>query len=277
MSFPLIDIQHASVARDAITVLHDVMLRLGAGEHLAILGPNGSGKSTLLKLVTCEVYPLVNPETRVSILGRTRWDVTELRRKLGVVSADLPGKATLHTTGYDVILTGFFSSSTLWPNLQVTPGMRTHADLLLEQVGAEKLSRKLLGEMSAGEQRRIMIARALAGSALDQLGAGASARTEERKASRMLLLDEPSNALDLAAQHELSGLLRRLAKSGTSILLITHHVADIFPEIERVLMMQEGHIVADGNRAELLRAEILSSLFSTPVDLTERNGFLHAW
>jgi iron complex transport system ATP-binding protein len=120
----IVELEHVHVARGASVVLHDVSLRIEAGEHLAILGPNGCGKSTLLKTITCECYPLAREETRVRIMGRERWDLTELKRRMGVVSAELPGKPMLSTTGFDAIVTGFFSSSTLWPNLSVTEAMR---------------------------------------------------------------------------------------------------------------------------------------------------------
>lgn len=252
-------LSHVNVARGENVVLHDINLSVNAGEHIAILGPNGCGKSTLIKTITCECYPIVLPETKVSIFGRERWDLTELKKRLGVVSAELPGKPTLTTTGRDAVLTGFFSSSTLWPNLNVTDEMRDRADEILALIDAEPLRDKLVGHMSAGQQRRIMIGRALVAS------------------SQMLLLDEPSNALDLAAQQELRNLLRRLAQKGTGILLITHHVSDIIPEIDRILMMKDGQIVADGPRAELLTEQQLSHLFCVDVRLTEKDGFHHAW
>ena len=267
----LFDLQHVYVARGESTVLQDVSLRLAAGEHLAILGPNGCGKSTLLKTLTCELYPLaVNPDggrPRVRIFGRERWDVTQLRQRLGVVSAELPGAATLTTTSFDAVLTGFFASSTLWPNLVVTAAMRARAEKLLVLVGVEALRARLVGELSAGQQRRVMIARALAGSR----SAAGSEETE------MLLLDEPSNALDLRAQQELRELMRGLAGRGVSIVLITHHVADVVPEIGRVLMMREGRVVADGARAELLTAVRLSELFGVAVQTAERDGHTFAW
>jgi iron complex transport system ATP-binding protein len=255
-----LELEHVNVARGDKVVLHDVNLRVDAGEHIAILGPNGCGKSTLIKTMTCELYPIAEPETRVSIFGRERWDLTELKKRLGVVSPELPGKPTLKTTGRDAVLTGFFSSSTLWPNLEVTEAMRTRADEVLELVGATAIAEKVVGEMSAGEQRRVMIGRALVGSGAD-----------------MLLLDEPSNALDLAAQQDLRTMLRRLAQQGTGILLITHHIADILPEIDRVILMRGGRIVADGSKEKLLKAEVLSELFGTGVRVTERDGFFHAW
>jgi iron complex transport system ATP-binding protein len=209
--------------------------------------------------MTCECYPIVTPETKVSIFGRERWDLTELKKRLGVVSPELPGRPTLETSGRDAVITGFFSSSTLWPNLTVTNEMRDRAEQILNLVDATAFADKPVGQMSAGQQRRIMIGRALVGSA------------------GMLLLDEPSNALDLAAQAELRDLLRKLAREGTGILLITHHIADIPPEIERILMMQDGRIVADGPKNELLTAERLSALFKTKVQLSERDGFFRAW
>jgi iron complex transport system ATP-binding protein len=256
---PFLELAHVNVARGDNTVLHDINLIVNTGEHIAILGPNGCGKSTLIKTITCECYPIVQPETRVNIFGRERWDLTELKKRLGVVSAELPGKPTLQTTGRDAVLTGFFSSSTLWPNLTVTPAMRSRADEVLEQIDAVNLVNKPVGEMSAGQQRRIMIGRALVGS------------------SQMLLLDEPSNALDISAQRELRGLLRRLAQQGTGILLITHHIADIIPEINRILLLREGRIIGDGAKAELLTAPTLSDLFQTEVQLTQKEGFHHAW
>jgi iron complex transport system ATP-binding protein len=263
----IVDLKHVHVARGNNVVLHDLNLRINRGEHLAILGPNGCGKSTLLKTITCEVYPLVRPETSVRIMGCERWDLTQLKRRMGVVATELPGKQTLSTTGFDALLTGFFSSSTLWPNLTVTAQMRERAEEILELVHAENLREKPVGEMSAGQQRRIMIGRAMAGTSSADDGGNV----------QMLLLDEPSNALDLGAQHDLREMLRGLARRGTAILLITHHIADILPEIDRIVMMRDGRIVADGNKADLLTEQRLSGLFGREIEMTERGGYWNAW
>src|ERR1700728_481520 len=206
---PIVELEHVHVARGNKIVLHDLSIRIASGEHLAILGPNGCGKSTLLKTITCELYPVVRPETKVRIMGRERWDLTQLKRRMGVVAAELPGRQTLSITGLDAILTGFFSSSTIWPNLVVTSKMRERAEEILELVNAESLSTTLVGEMSAGQQRRIMIGRAMAGTSSEV----------EAGSVQMLLLDEPSNALDLAAQQDLREMLRELAHRGTAIVL----------------------------------------------------------
>ena len=299
MTQTILSLRRVYVSRGAAPVLHNINLDLQSGEHLAILGPNGCGKSTLLKLITGELYPLAQPpggdrgESSVRIFGRDRWDLTDLRRRLGVVSADLPGRSTLQTSGFDAVLTGFFSASTLWPNLAVSDPMRARAEDLLHEVGAEHLRDKLFGAMSAGEQRRILIARALAGSRAaaaqtptavistepraQPRGSGETPVFAPAQTPEMLLLDEPSNALDLAAQQDLRNLLRRLTASGTTLLLITHHTSDIIPEIDRVLLMRDGRIFADGPKRDLLTAPNLSTLFRTPIELTERDGFFHAW
>ena len=256
---PFLELEHVSVARGLKVVLHDISLRIARGEHVALLGPNGCGKSTLIKTMTCECYPLAEPGMRVRIFGRERWEIFELRKRLGIVATDLPSERTLHTRGSDAVITGFFSSSTIWPELHVTDAMRERAAAILDQLEATHLAEKTLGEMSAGEQRRILIGRALVHK------------------PEMLLIDEPSNALDLAAQAELRRTLRRLAQHGTGIFLITHHLADIPPEIERVVMMRDGRIVADGPKQDLLTEERLEKLFGVPVSMARRDGHYHVW
>ncbi len=251
--------RNVSVARSDHVVLHEISLRIATGEHVAILGPNGCGKSTLIRTITCQCYPIVTPTTELLLLGRKRWDVSQLRSHLGVVSPELPGERTPVTLGLDAVIAGFFSASTLWPNLHVTPEMRERAEEALHLMMAEHLAGKLVGEMSAGEQRCIMIARALVHQ------------------PKMLLLDEPSNALDLAAQRELREALRRVARQGVGILMVTHHLADIIPEIDRVILMREGRIFADGPKRELITAEALRALFGVGVSLVEHEGSWHSW
>ena len=258
-------LQHVEVVRGSRPVLHGVSLRLDAGEHMAILGPNGCGKSTLIKVLTCELYPVHQPGSSVRIFGRERWDVAELRQRLGVVSTELPGTPMLSTVGLDAVLTGFFGSSTLWPHLTVTPAMRTRAQSILQQVDAVELAGTPVAAMSTGQQRRIMIGRALAGS------------TAHPGSPAMLLLDEPCNGLDLLARRRLRSLLRELTRARVSLVLITHDVADIVPEIDRVVLMRDGRITADDDRNSLLTAESLSRLFATEVHVAQVDGLLHAW
>jgi iron complex transport system ATP-binding protein len=254
-----LELLQVNVARGERIVLHNVNLSIRTGEHVAILGPNGCGKSTLILTITCQIYPVVEPGMKVRIFGRERWDLTELRKHFGVVGTDLPGERTAVTRGIDAVVAGFFSASTLWPNLHVTDQMRELASEALDRMEAAHLAEQLVGTMSAGEKRRILIARALV------------------HRPKQLLLDEPSNALDLAAQRELRETLRRLAAEGTGLVLVTHHLGDILPEIERIILMRGGEIVGDGPREEMLTEAKLSELFHTPMRIGRDEEWLHSW
>ena len=255
----LLDMRRVSVMRGGKAVLHALDLRIGVGEHVAILGPNGCGKSTLIKTVTRECYPLMEAGSSMTILGEERWDVFELRAVLGIVSNDLMAACTRGITGRDVVLSGFFSSIGIWPYHQVTPAMREKTERVLARLEALHLGERFVSEMSSGEARRVLIGRAL---------------VHDPKA---LLLDEPSSSLDVFAQHELRHILRELARSGIGLILVTHHLADIIPELERVVLMREGRLLQDGPKAEVLTAANLGGLFGLPVTLARRDGYYYLW
>ncbi len=258
-SAPLIEFQEVSVVRGARLALDRITLRIGVGEHVAILGPNGCGKSTLIKTIARECYPLVREGASVRILGRDTWNVFELRSLLGIVSNDLMSTFTRDVTGRDVVLSGFFSSVGIWSNHHVDDTMREKTQVALERLEVSHLADRLTTEMSSGEARRILIARALVHN------------------PRALLFDEPSTSLDLFAQHELQVMMRRLAQSGIGIVLVTHHLGDIIPETERVILMRGGSIEADGSKLEILTSERLSALFGLSVELVTRNGYFNLW
>ncbi len=255
----LIEFEHVSVMRGETEVLHDVSVSIGVGEHVAILGPNGCGKSTLIKTITRECYPLWLEGSSVRILGRDRWNVFELRSLLGIVSADLMTTCTRDVTGHDIVLSGFFSSIGLWPHQDVTPEMHEKTAQAMEMLEVTHLADRFTDEMSSGEARRMLLARALVHE------------------PRALVLDEPSTALDLFAQHELRQILRKLAREGIGIVMVTHHLSDLIPEIERVVLMSEGRVAADGPKTEVLTAPRLSTLFGLPLDLAERDGYYNLW
>jgi iron complex transport system ATP-binding protein len=239
--------------------LRNLSVTIGAGEHVAILGPNGCGKSTLIKTITRECYPLAQPDSSISILGESIWDVFTLRSMLGIVSNDLMTQCTREITGFEIVLSGFFSSMGIWPNHHVTEKQRRKAADILRFLEAAHLADKPVEEMSSGEARRMLIGRAL---------------VHDPKA---LLLDEPSTSLDLFAQHELRENIRKLARAGIAIILVTHHLSDIIPEIDRVILMRDGEIADDGAKDEVLTAASLRKLFGVKVELARRDGYYHLW
>jgi iron complex transport system ATP-binding protein len=249
---PLIEFEHVFVMRGATVALNNVSLRIGVGEQVAILGPNGCGKSTLVKAITRECYPLIRKGSRVRILGRDRWNVFELRISLGIVSNDLMSACTRAVSGREIVISGFFSSIGVLDQQEVTADMHESADRALRLLDALHLAQRSTNEMSSGEARRVLLARALVHS------------------PRALILDEPSIGLDLAAQHELRLILRKLAQSGIGIVMVTHHLSDFIPEIQRVLLMDRGSIVADGPTPEILNVSRLSAYSDAPGTLRAR-------
>jgi iron complex transport system ATP-binding protein len=256
---PLLDFHNLRVMRGQKIALDDFSLRIGADEHVAILGPNGCGKSTLIKTITRECYPVARADSSMSILGEDSWDVFALRARLGIVSNDLMLSCTGDASGRDVVLSGFFSSTAIWPNHTVDPEKIKLADAALAGLKISHLADRPVCEMSSGEARRVLIARAL----VHKPGA--------------LLFDEPCNSLDLSAQQSLRQTMRALANSGTAIILVTHELADIVPEIGRVVLMNRGRVVADGAKEEILEVERLAALFGVNVEMTRRDGHYHLW
>jgi iron complex transport system ATP-binding protein len=256
---PLLDLQNVSVMRGQKVVLDSINLRVELNEHIAVLGPNGCGKSTLIKTITRECYPIANNGSSMTILGERSWNVFELRSLLGIVSNDLMASCTGEATGLDVVLSGFFSSTRIFPNHTIDPQHRELAEAALLQLGVAHLGERAVEEMSSGEAKRVLIARALVHK------------------PRALLFDEPSNSLDIAAQRGLRETMRALANSGIGIILVTHELPDIVPEIERVVLMSNGRIVADGGKDKVLSADTLSRLFGREVELVQRDGWYHIW
>jgi len=243
---PLLDLRNVRVMRGGKTVLHDFSLRVHADEHVAVLGPNGCGKSTLIKTITRECYPVVRAGSHMTILGRKSWNVFELRSLLGIVSNDLMSSCTAEASGF-------------FPNHTVDPKHTELAEAALARLGVPHLADRAVEEMSSGEAKRVLIARALVHK------------------PRALLFDEPCNSLDILAQHDLRETMRVLANSGTGIILVTHEIQDVVPEIERVVLMSNGRIVADGRKQAVLQAKSLGKLFGLKVELAHRDGYYNIW
>ena len=256
---PLLAFKHVSVMLGEKTVLDDISLSIGAGEHVAILGPNGCGKSTLIRTITRDCYPLGIAGSSLTILGRETWNVFELRPLLGIVSNELMRRCTREITGHELVLSGFFSAIGVQPYHHVTPAMLEKTEQVLNLLEIPHLAQREITELSSGEAHRLLVGRALVHDPL------------------ALLLDEPSNSLDFRAALELRDILRKLAQAGTGILMVSHHLPDIIPEIDRVILLRQGRVFADGSKTEMLTTARLTELFGLPVELTQRDGYFHLW
>ena len=255
---PLIELRDAEVVREGRAILHVDSLAFREGEHVAVIGPNGAGKSTLIGLITRDVRPLAREEASVLLRGHARWDLFEARRVFGVVSDALQDDYRLPVTVRDVVLSGFFGSIGLYRRAEVTPGMEARAEELLGYLEIKPLAGRTMSTLSTGEARRTLIGRALVHD------------------PALLVLDEPTHGLDPAGTYHFLQLLRRLAER-TALVIVTHHVSDIVPEVERVVMLQDGGVFRDGPKAELLTGAALTDLYGVPAEVEERGGWYRLW
>lgn len=254
---PLLEFVDVTVIKGDRKVLDSLTVSIGEGEHIAILGPNGAGKSSFIKTVIREYYPLPHDDLVFRIRGEEFWDVFAMRAFIGVVSNDLQFTYTREVSGREVILSGFFSSIGLF-NHTVTPEMEARTDEILEFLEIGHLQARLMTGMSSGEARRFLIGRALV----------------HRPAA--LILDEPTNSLDLHALHTFRNLVRKIAKAGTGIILVTHNLHDIIPEIDRIILMKDGRFVGDGPKEKILTDRKIGGLFTVPVRVQEEAGWYYA-
>ena len=265
MSEPVLELLDATVVKDGRPILDGLTLTIAAGEHTAILGPNGAGKSAFVRLLTHEDRPLAvaGATPPVRVFGSDKWDVFELRSQLGIVSSDLHhrfvfGNNEGRVKADGAVLSGFFATQGILRYGVVTADMRRRAAEALDRMGVSHLAGRRLDEMSSGEARRVLLARALV------------------TAPRALVLDEPTTGLDLIARHAFMERVRQIARQGTTLILITHHIEEIVPEIERVILLRGGRIIAAGPKRSMLTTEGVSGLFDAPVAVDEEEGYYYA-
>jgi len=257
----LVDFHNATIWRGTTRVFENLNLSIAQHERVAILGPNGSGKTTLLKTIIRDLYPQARPDSWIRILGRDRWDVWELRRRIGIVSHDLHMRYTPTTTALEVVLSGFLSSIGTHGLLadRVRPEQVKASHAALVDMGIASLRDTSLAAMSTGQQRRCLLARALV----------------HRPAT--LVLDEPTAGLDIAASFDYLRQIRRLAEAGQNILIVTHHLNEIPREVDRVVLLKAGAVFADGSKADVLTSDRLSELYETPVRVANMDGYFLAY
>lgn len=255
----MIDLRNITAYQQQTRVFDGLSLHIGAHDRVAILGPNGAGKSTLLKLINRELYPLVQPDSSLKLFGNDRVNLWQLRSKIGFVSQDLQEDYTPYTVALDVVTSGFFGAIGSHTHQSPTPEQTALAKELMQRMGLDGIEDCMFQRLSTGQKRRLLLARALVHN------------------PQALILDEPANGLDMGAGLSLLTLLRDFCGTGRAMIITTHHIDEIIPEIERVILLREGRIIADGAKAEILTSEALSQLYQTPLTVAEHNGWYRCW
>ncbi len=251
----IIDFKNIHVSYDVKPVLENINLQIKEGEHWVILGANGSGKSTLIKLLSNDLYPNTKYPFKKLIFGKDRWSIFELKKNLGIITNDLHNYFEVHgnfLTAYEVVLSGYFSSIGVFKHQDFTEEQHQKALEVLEFLDILEIKNKKVHQMSTGQLRRCIIGRAL---------------IHEPKA---FILDEPTVGLDIKAQNSFLKLIQKLSKR-SSIILVTHHIEEVFKEISHVALMYEKTIYLQGKKEKILTSKNLSTIFEAEIKLENFN------
>jgi len=254
----IIELNNISVFQQRNKVFDNFSLSLKRGQNTVILGPNGAGKTTLLKLLNRELYIVANEISSIKIFGKDRWNVEELRTHLGVVSHHLQTNFSSNALGLYVVLSGFYASDSIWQHQKFNDEHIELANQVMNLLDIENLKSRQYATMSTGEQRKFLLARALVHN------------------PEVLVLDEPTSGLDLRACFQYLEIIQDLMNKGKNVILVTHHIHEVPPEITRVILLKEGKVVDDGDKTKVLTSKSLSKLFDRPIKIIQKNGFYQA-
>mgnify|MGYP003968184033 FL=1 len=254
----IIDLQNITVFQGRNKVLEDFSLTIDESQSTVILGPNGSGKTTLLKLLNRELYIVEDPKSSLKIFEKDRWNVDDLRSNLGVVSQHLQYSYSNSAIGLYVVLSGFYSSDGIWQHQTFEEEKLNRAKEVMDLLSISELQDRAFSSMSTGEQRKFLLARSLVND------------------PAVLVFDEPTSGLDMSTCFQYLEIIRELIGMGKKVVLVTHHVHEIPPEVTRVILLKEGKVIEDGNKDEILTDTNLTNLFDWPIKLVKENGYYQA-
>jgi iron complex transport system ATP-binding protein len=250
-----LEIENATVWRGDTTALRDFSLNLFQQESVAVLGPNGAGKSTLLKMLTGELRAEAKPETSCRVFGEELWSLEEIRHRIGVVMPEEVARFEGDEIARDAVLSSLRGAYGRTRDMKFSRLEKARAQAAMESMGVAGLATREFRALSSGEKRRFLIARALVHD------------------PEVLVLDEPSTALDFAAAIQLTGLFQALLDAGRTLVLVTHHPGEIPPGIERIVLLRDGTIFADGPKQAVLTSASLTELYDVPLRVRWSQGW----
>ena len=254
----IIDFQNITVFQGRNKVLEEFSLTIDESQSTVILGPNGSGKTTLLKLLNRELYIVEDKVGSLKIFEKDRWNVDELRSNLGVVSQHLQYGYSNSAIGLYVVLSGFYSSDGIWQHQEFDDRKLDRAKEVMDLLAISNLKDREFSTMSTGEQRKFLLARSLVND------------------PAVLVFDEPTSGLDMSTCFQYLEIIRELISMGKKVILVTHHIHEIPPEVTRVILLKEGRVIEDGDKDQILTNTNLTNLFDWPIKVIKENGYYQA-
>lgn len=253
MNASLLKLKDAQVRRDGKIILRVDDFSVNEGESLAIIGPNGAGKSTFVGLVTREIFPLHRDDPPVVFRGQPRMLLTEAKACTGVVSSTMQNQIRVHLPAAKIVAGGLFGALGVPKHMNMTEEHEKKAISAMQELGIGDLVDRDVLTLSTGQARRVLIARALVNN------------------PDILVFDEPCAGLDPQGIYHIRRTINELAKHGRSILLVTHYLEDIVPEIKRIVLLKDGEIKGDGDKSDMLSSKRISELFDVPAKVLARD------
>ncbi len=240
----MIRLQHINFVREQRAILHDVNLHMKNGEQWVILGRNGSGKTTLLEMISGYLFP---SSGQVEVLGQRygEVDLREVRKRLGYISQSLFEKLTLRDPVWEVVVTGQFAYLRMYE--AIPEAITDKAIGMLEQLNIAHLRDQPLGTLSQGERKKVMLARTLMAD------------------PEIIVMDEPCSGLDLFERESMLESIGTLRRNNVQLIYVTHHMEEIIPLFTHVALIEEGRIIAAGEKEQVLTAEHLRRAFKVNV------------
>ncbi len=252
-----LEAKNISCFKNEYEVVKDLNLKLNYSENVILIGPNGSGKSSLLELINRNIYPVIKQDTVFKIFNKELINIWELRKKISIVNYDLRTRIYPNLKVSDLIISGLYGKYCKINNLSERD--YSLLECLIRKMFLTNIAQKYFSHLSDGEKQIVLIARALI------------------KKPEILILDEPITNLDLKSKFYVIDQINELTKLNTKIICITHDISMITEIYNRIIMLKDRMIIADGTQKETINNKNLNNLFDINIDVIKHKGNWHIY
>ena len=253
-----LELKNINIYYDQKNIINNINLSLETGQNTVLIGANGSGKSTLIKSITRLKYPIYEKNSHLKLFNSTKINIWELRSKIGFVCTELDLRMKHNMTITDVIMSGLQGTFGLLNKETITSEQTKRLEKVMKLLNIN-VSNKYYCELSDGQKRKVLLARALINQPV------------------ILILDEPTTMLDIKSSYSFLNDLRQLSKEKVTIFYTTNNIENIIPEINRIIFLKKGIIIADGEPSKVMTSENISNLYDYNLNIISKNGFWRAF
>ena len=238
--------------KNGYEIIKDLNLKLKYSENVILLGPNGSGKSSIIELINRNIYPVAGDKVILKIFNKDLINLWELRERISTVNNEIKNRISPNLLVIDLLISGLYGKYCYISNK--TKKDISIAENLLMTMNLNKLSQRYFSHLSDGEKQIALIARSLINN------------------PEILILDEPTANLDYNSKFYVINQIEKLSKIKTKILCVTHDITTITNIYDRIIMLKEGVIIADGSQKDVINKENINKLFDIKIEVYQYKG-----